>query len=112
MIDSVQSVSNSNPSNSNPVKVSTPANLGKLFYSLGDQEGVDMEILTFLLKGPKSVTEITHHVKRTDSATSQRLSKLRLLGLVTQTAQGRERIYRVIPGLKENLIESIEKVLR
>lgn len=102
---------NSNSSESSLI-ISTPRDLGQLFYALGDIEGNTMEIIALLIsKGPKTVTEISNHIGKSDSATSQRLSKLRLQGFVTQRSENTTRIYSVNPDIK-NIVNTVNQVFQ
>lgn len=88
----------------------TPRLLGQLCYALGDIEGNTMEIISLLLNGPRTVTEISNHIGKSDSATSQRLSKLRLQGFVNQRSENTTRIYSLDPETKNRIVNAVNQV--
>lgn len=90
--------------------VITPRHLGQLCYSLGDIEGNTMEIIALLLQGEHTVTEISKHIGKSDSATSQRLSKLRLQGFVSQRSKDTTRIYSIDPEVKTKIVNAVNQV--
>lgn len=102
-------MSNSPPPNNG--NDATPRSLGKLFYSLGDLEGNTVEILSLLLKSSYTVTEIASYLKLSDSATSQRLSKLKLHGfVVAHKGENRTRIYSINPETRNRIVTAVNQV--
>ena len=50
-------------------------------------------ILELLMTGPKTVSELVHHIKLTQPAVSQHLSTLKVCGLVESIKKGQEVVY-------------------
>ena len=59
---------------------------------------VRRQILDLLRDGPRAAGEIASEFHLNRPAISEHLQVLRLVGLVCEEAQGRQRIYRLNPG--------------
>ncbi|WP_341677073.1 metalloregulator ArsR/SmtB family transcription factor [Niveibacterium sp. SC-1] len=59
---------------------------------------VRRRILELLLEGPRPAGEIAAAFTLNRPAISEHLQVLRLTGLVSEEAQGRQRVYRLNPG--------------
>lgn len=107
--DETQTMINSPPIDGNGNV--TPRELGQLCYSLGDLEGNTVQILSYLLNSDHTVTEIANHVGLSDSATSQRLTKLKLHGFVdAKRGDNRTRIYSINPDTRNRIVNAVNQV--
>ena len=88
-----------------------PIELGKELYSLSDLEGLIVSLLAYLITGPKTVTQIARYIDKSDSATSQRLSKLRLKGYIIARGESTKRYYSINRAKINELLTSINSVL-
>lgn len=59
---------------------------------------VRRQILDLLREGPRAAGEIASEFHLNRPAISEHLQVLRMVGLVSEEAQGRQRIYRLSPG--------------
>lgn len=77
----------------------TPPDLDAVFAALAD--GTRRAVLTALLDGPRTVSELAAPLPMTLAAVSKHLQILMRAGLITQVRAGRERTCRIEPdGLR------------
>jgi len=86
-----------------------PAQLARFFHGLSDPTRV--EILEYLLSGPKTAGEIVRHVGRRQASVSSHLTCLRFCGFVEARRQGRNVWYELIDPRVRRLMELGERVL-
>src|SRR5216683_210404 len=86
-----------------------PEPLARFFHGLADPTRV--EILLFLLDGPKTAGEIVHHVARHQPSVSTHLTCLRFCGFVEARRDGRNVVYELIDPRVRRLVELGERML-
>lgn len=86
-----------------------PEVIGRFFHGLADTTRV--EILLFLLGGPKTAGEIVRHVGRHQPSVSAHLTCLRFCGFVEARREGRHVIYELVDKRVRNLIAMGERLL-
>jgi len=79
----------------------------RLLKALGDE--TRFEIVLFLLKGRKSVTEITTQVKKAQPTVSLHLKFLELSGLVQSEREGRQVFYNILDPAIFAVIKALGK---
>ncbi len=84
--------------------------LASFFQGLADPVRVD--ILAFLLDGPKTAGEIVRHIGRAQATVSSHLTCLRFCGYVEARRQGRNVWYEIIDRRVRTLMEIGERYLR
>ncbi|HLU55520.1 MAG TPA: metalloregulator ArsR/SmtB family transcription factor [Pseudonocardia sp.] len=80
---------------------SSPAD--RVFSALANPTRRD--VLDLLLEGPRPVQDIADRFDMTRPSVSEHLKVLREAGLVSETRQGRQRLYAVEPGPLRDLQE-------
>jgi DNA-binding transcriptional ArsR family regulator len=86
-----------------------PERLARFYSGLADPTRV--EILTFLLDGPKTAGEIVAHVGRHQASVSSHLTCLRFCGFVEARRDGRSVIYELIDHRVRQLMLQAERML-
>ncbi len=87
-----------------------PEVIARFFHGLADPTRVD--ILLFLLDGPKTAGEIVRHVGRYQPSVSAHLTCLRFCGYVEARREGRTVVYELLDRRVRNLLEMGERMLR
>ena len=67
-------------------------------------EPTRLELLWLLTEGPATVTGLADSVDASRTAVSQHLAKLRLVGLVEASRDGRHKIYQLVSGHVTRLV--------
>src|SRR5712692_1748707 len=80
-----------------------PEVVARFFHGLADPTRV--QILQFLLNGPKTAGEIVRHVGRYQASVSSHLTCLRYCGFVEARREGRNVRYELIDQLGRRLLE-------
>lgn len=83
--------------------------LARFFHGLSDPTRV--QILAFLLDGPKTAGEIVRHVGRHQPSVSSHLTCLRFCGFVEARREGRNVWYELIDRRVRRLLEMGERYL-
>ncbi len=83
--------------------------LSRFFHGLADPTRV--EILLFLLGGPKTTGEIVRHIGRFQPSVSAHLTCLRFCGFVEAHREGRNVIYALIDARVRRVLEMGERML-
>lgn len=86
-----------------------PDVLARFFHGLADPTRV--EILLFLLEGPKTAGEIVRHVGRYQPSVSAHLTCLRFCGYVEARREGRNVRYELIDRRVRRLVEQAKRIL-
>lgn len=86
-----------------------PEVVARLFHGLADPTRV--QILQFLLDGPKNAGEIVRHVGRYQASVSSHLTCLRFCGFVEARREGRNVRYELIDLRVRRLLEMGERYL-
>jgi len=86
-----------------------PAVVARFFHGLADPTRV--QILHFLLDGPKTTGEIVRHVGRYQPSVSSHLTCLRFCGFVEARREGRNVRYELIDLRVRRLLEMGERYL-
>jgi DNA-binding transcriptional ArsR family regulator len=86
-----------------------PDVLARFFHGLSDPTRV--EILLFLLDGPKTAGEIVRHVGRYQPSVSAHLTCLRFCGYVEARRDGRNVRYELIDRRVRRLVEQAGRIL-
>jgi len=86
-----------------------PDVLARFFHGLADPTRV--EILLFLLDGPKTAGEIVRHVGRYQPSVSAHLTCLRFCGYVEARRDGRNVRYELIDRRVRRLVEQARRIL-
>lgn len=84
--------------------------VASFFQGLADPVRVD--ILEFLLDGPKTAGEIVRHIGRAQATVSSHLTCLRFCGYVEAHRQGRNVWYEIIDRRVRALLDTGERYLR
>lgn len=84
--------------------------LASFFQGLADPIRVD--ILAFLLDGPKTAGEIVRHIGRAQATVSSHLTCLRFCGYVEARREGRSVCYEIIDRRVRTLMDTGERYLR
>lgn len=84
--------------------------VASFFQGLADPIRVD--ILEFLLDGPKTAGEIVRHIGRAQPTVSSHLTCLRFCGYVEAHRRGRNVWYEIIDRRVRTLLETGERYLR
>ncbi len=92
-----------------PRRAEEPEVLARFFHGLSDPTRV--QILAFLLDGPKTAGEIVRHVGRYQPSVSAHLTCLRFCGYVEARREGRNVIYELIDRRVRHLLEMGERIL-
>ncbi len=87
-----------------------PEVLARFFHGLADRTRVD--ILLFLLGGPKNAGEIVRHIGRHQPSVSAHLTCLRFCGFVEARRDGRTVVYELIDRRVRRLVVMAERMLR
>lgn len=87
-----------------------PEVIARFFHGLADPTRVD--ILLFLLDGPKTAGEIVRHVGRYQPSVSAHLTCLRFCGYVEARREGRTVVYELLDRRVRKLLEMGERMLR
>ena len=87
-----------------------PAVIARFFHGMADPTRVD--ILQFLLDGPKTAGEIVRHVGRHQPSVSSHLTCLRFCGFVEARRDGRTVVYELLDHRVRSLLELGERMLR
>ena len=87
-----------------------PEVMARFYHGLADPTRV--EILLFLLDGPKTAGEIVRHVGRYQPSVSSHLTCLRFCGFVEARREGRTVVYELLDRRVRTLIELGERILR
>ena len=87
-----------------------PEVIARFFHGMADPTRVD--ILLFLLEGPKTAGEIVRHVGRYQPSVSSHLTCLRFCGFVEARREGRTVVYELLDRRVRILIELGERMLR
>ena len=86
-----------------------PEVLARFFHGLADPTRV--QILLFLLEGPKTAGEIVRHVGRHQPSVSAHLTCLRFCGYLEARREGRNVRYALIDRRVRRLLEQGERIL-
>ncbi len=86
-----------------------PEVVARFFHGLADPTRI--EILEFLLDGPKTAGEIVRHVGRYQASVSSHLTCLRFCGFVEARREGRNVRYELIDLRVRRLLEMGERYL-
>jgi DNA-binding transcriptional ArsR family regulator len=84
--------------------------LASFFQGLADP--IRVEILTFLLDGPKTAGEIVRHIGRAQPTVSSHLTCLRFCGYVEARREGRNVRYEIVDRRVRVLMNTGERYLR
>lgn len=87
-----------------------PEVIARFFHGLADPTRVD--ILLFLLDGPKTAGEIVRHLGRYQPSVSAHLTCLRFCGYVEARREGRTVVYELLDRRVRRLLEMGERMLR
>ncbi len=87
-----------------------PEVVARFFHGLADPTRV--QILQFLLDGPKTAGEIVRHVARYQASVSSHLTCLRFCGFVEARREGRNVRYELIDLRVRRLLEMGERYLQ
>lgn len=87
-----------------------PEVIARFFHGLADPTRVD--ILLFLLDGPKTAGEIVRHVGRYQPSVSAHLTCLRFCGYVEARREGRTVVYELLDRRVRTLLAMGERMLR
>ena len=87
-----------------------PEVIARFFHGMADPTRVD--ILLFLLDGPKTAGEIVRHVGRYQPSVSSHLTCLRFCGFVEARREGRTVIYELLDPRVRTLLQLGERMLR
>ena len=86
-----------------------PEVVARFFHGLADPTRV--QILQFLLSGPKTAGEIVRHIGRHQASVSSHLTCLRFCGFVEARREGRNVRYELIDFRVRRLLEIGERYL-
>lgn len=92
-----------------PLSADDPDVLARFFHGLADPTRV--QILLFLLDGPKTAGEIVRHVGRYQPSVSAHLTCLRFCGYVEARRDGRNVRYELIDRRVRRLVEQAGRIL-
>ena len=87
-----------------------PEVIARFFHGMADPTRVD--ILLFLLDGPKTAGEIVRHVGRYQPSVSSHLTCLRFCGFVEARREGRTVIYELLDPRVRTLLQLGQRMLR
>ncbi len=87
-----------------------PEVIARFFHGMADPTRVD--ILLFLLDGPKTAGEIVRHIGRYQPSVSSHLTCLRFCGFVEARREGRTVIYELLDPRVRTLLQLGERMLR
>jgi len=82
---------------------------GIFFKTLSNE--TRFKIIRLLIKGPKSVNEISKKLKFEQSRVSHNLKKLECYGFVTLKSKGRQRIYHIDKKYVLPIINNVDKYI-
>lgn len=91
------------------VQSADPEVIARFFHGLADRTRV--QILLFLLDGPKTAGEIVRHIGRHQPSVSAHLTCLRFCGFVEARRDGRTVVYELIDRRVRNLLAMGERML-
>ncbi len=91
------------------IQAPDPEVLACFFHGLADRTRVD--ILLFLLDGPKTAGEIVRHIGRHQPSVSAHLTCLRFCGFVEARRDGRTVVYELIDRRVRKLLAMGERML-
>lgn len=87
-----------------------PEVIARFFHGMADPTRVD--ILLFLLDGPKTAGEIVRHVGRHQPSVSSHLTCLRFCGFVEARRDGRTVVYELLDRRVRTLLDLGQRMLR
>ena len=93
-----------------PLDPEAPEVIARFFHGMADPTRVD--ILLFLLDGPKTAGEIVRHVGRYQPSVSSHLTCLRFCGFVEARREGRTVVYELLDRRVRTLLDMGERMLR
>ena len=88
---------------------SDPEVVARFFHGLADPTRV--QILQFLLDGPKTAGQIVRHVRRYQASVSSHLTCLRFCGFVEARRVGRNVVYELVDPRTRRLLAMGERYL-